>query len=888
MKLAAFEELEIGVLQCGNQVWISAHSQHGSVFGAQSEVPHFTEAGLADAPSRWLCDRVREGCTGVTATALKIGRLLCDCVFDHPEIIALLHRSRGTAAADGKRLLVRMLVAPHELSSLPWELMTDPEDHNGFLTLARDVHVVRSGRSRMYAVRRSPLSPPLRMLLIMSCPITSHEPFDLYAEKRNLLRELQPLVEKGLLEVVVEDRPSIERLRERIGKQRGGFHVVHYLGHASPTGFALESADGRERPVASGEFVALLRELPDLRLVVLAGCQTASAPEPATAETAWPGPLSAAETTVRHASPMVVGMQSVLPFTTERIFTRHFYQAVTAGQSVADALRHARLAISTDTFAGGDTLNWAVPTLLLGGSEPGQLLDPDVPVPAVRMPAPVRMRPHANQSELRFVSRYVPLRVAIDVLSARTNYRLLNVFGQHGAGKSAFLDRVCEELDAEIPSMFVSARMLATTPDPLAELARMAEELLRRAKRTPPTHEHLSTCDWWDALLEEFTTVPVAILIDEADIIEHEPGFRDGLLKIARRRTRARLALNTVCPLDAGPEIARVVQRINLQPLGWDDIWLWVRRNQPLLSRKGESALRRHFTVLPEPEQWEELAHRVAANSVLTFEELVELVAHGSENVTLAPVGADSACDDIYSGNLVITPPSETDSDAGARRLRVGIPPKIDAKEAARALTEYSIKHNIPGRVAAVGTGSSSAFAKVHVRSKDQLLDADIDICTVRFRDDGREEIGTRLRDGTELVPTEDAGALPGLGPSIDGGYARALTIAANVLVLWASDRSLSCADIVELIRKHGALASDGTPMYVRFINTAAALWELHGKDVLNALTSEPLGVTQIAADTGLSSSEVLTQLEDLETTLKVSKLETASGPRYQAMHRTE
>ena len=96
----------------------------------------------------------------------------------------------------------------------------------------------------------------------------------------------------------------------------------------------------------------LLQQLPDLRLAVFAGCETARAPA-GIDESTWPGQMSTADYCVRDACPMVIGMQAVLPFGTERLFTRVFYQAVTGGQTVAEAARLARLAIADDEHAGG-------------------------------------------------------------------------------------------------------------------------------------------------------------------------------------------------------------------------------------------------------------------------------------------------------------------------------------------------------------------------------------------------------------------------------------------------------------------------------------------------------------------------------------------------------
>lgn len=439
-----------------------------------------------------------------------------------PEIATLLHQTRGVAAAAGAQLLVRILAAPQDIAAWPWELLLDPQQPERFLTMARDVHVVRSGRSRTYPVRQATIEPPLNLLMVMSSPILAdsteaESPFDLYAEKRSLLAELLPLVDRGLLHVEVEDRPSVERLRQRIGAQRRGFHLFHYLGHAQPVGLKLERRNGRGTIVPSQEFARLLQQLPDLRLAVFAGCETAQAPDGGPDPEVWPGQMSAADYCVRDACPMVVGIQAVLPFGTERILTRFFYQALTAGQPVAEALRLARLAIAGDEHAGGSLLNWAVPCLFVGGSEPGPLADPDAKAAPPARARRVALRHGVRQGELRFISRLAELRTAVDILSGRSDARLLLVLGPSSTGKTSLLDRALEELDRDRPQLFVNAARLLEAADPVGELAGFVAEMVKGSGRRPTPQGRLDPADWWDRLLEDLSDVPLTLVVDDGD-----------------------------------------------------------------------------------------------------------------------------------------------------------------------------------------------------------------------------------------------------------------------------------------------------------------------------------------------------------------------------------
>ncbi|KAF0960082.1 CHAT domain-containing protein [Rhodococcus sp. T7] len=729
---SGFEELEISVLRAGDHVWLSAQSWMGSVFAVRREIPEWklpndVTGKTIDAPSGWLTDTVRHARTDAAVHALDVGKVLTDLVFGIPEIETLLQQSRGIAGRSGSQLLVRILAAPQEVCAWPWELLLDPQRPDQFLAMAHDVHVVRSGRSRTYPIRQTPIAPPLNLLLVMSSPLRegpedSEAPFDLYAEKRSLLAELRPLVDRGLLRVVVEDRPSVERLRSRMGMQRRGFHLFHYLGHANPDGLKVERRNGRGMLLPSQEFALLLQQLPNLRLAVFAGCETARAPEGATDDDPWPGPLSSADICVRDACPMVIGMQAVLPFRTERLLTRFFYEALTAGQPVAEALRLARLAINGDENSGDPLLDWAVPCLFVGGSEPGAIIDPDAKARPEPSPRRISRRIGIRQGELRFISRLAELREGVDVLSGRTSARLLHVVGMPSTGKTALLDRVLEELEPQIANLFVSTKRLLAKPDPLHELCRLVAELMDDAGVRPARQGRLSAGDWWERLLDDLTEVPTAIVVDDGDLLVGDtPGASDllaALVLLTQRRGDARLAVATTGELAGLTEPLRAaeVRTIRLDALSWPEVWQWIRRNLPTLTRYPEQDLSRLYTDVRHLELWEQLADLAAQNGTFEPRDLPQLVRQ-------LGVGAAQQAPPVSNGSDFFgadsgAPDAEAAAAAPVRRaLRLAVAGPFTAgrrEEIAVAVTQCAIRHDVPGRVVAGETGQGeSALAEL-------------------------------------------------------------------------------------------------------------------------------------------------------------------------------
>jgi len=695
---------DVSVLRGDGHVWLSAHTAQGSVFGVPRPLPVW-DAATPDLGA-WLNDAVGRA-RDARAGGLAVGRVLSELLFGAPDVAALLQQARGAVAAVGGQLLVRILAAPHDVSAWPWEFLVDPQRPADFLTLARDVHVVRSGRTRTYAVRRDPVVPPLNLLLVMSSPVPdgrsdSETPFDLYAEKRSLLAELAPLVECGLLTVDVEDRPTVENLRSRIGARPRGYHLFHYLGHARPDGLKLEQPNGRSKMISSADLARLLQQMPDLRLAVFAGCATARAPEQFDTLSDWPGPMSTADYCVRDASPLVIGMQAVLPFDTERLFTRFFYQALTGGQSVAEALRLARLAIDGDEFSGGNLVNWAVPCLYGGGSLPDPITDPSHDAKLAPRSRRVGLRLGVRQGELKFISRLSELREAVDVLTGRRTTRLLHVIGLRGTGKTALLDRAVEELDAGVVVLFLSAQNLLTEADPVGELCRLVAELLKRAGERASPAGRLASVDWWQRLLEDLIDVRFALVVDDGEELTAATpdagALLDALVAMTRRRGRARLG---VAALEEIPALTQSLQgaelsKVTLRPLSWPEVWNWIRRNLPVLTRYDEWTLAPFFHDLPHLEQWSELGALLAArdDATLASPELAGIVAALATRSTV-PVPATAP-------PKLGAEPAAMAVPAGWRALRVAVAgPDTAGREAefGRAVTSFAAQWWVSGRI---------------------------------------------------------------------------------------------------------------------------------------------------------------------------------------------
>jgi hypothetical protein len=711
----AFEPFDIHVLGAGSRLWLSVHSTLGAVHGVSRPWPTWPQSIAAHGtPTAWLGEVIRRAEREARDPALETGRILTDLALGVPEVSSLFARTRGAAASRNAHVLVRILAAPGEVAAWPWELLLDPQQHNAFLTLSRDAHVVRAPRVRSFAVRKDVIDPPLNLLMILSSPLRSgpsdaETPFDLYQEKRALLEELQPLVDQGLLNVVVEDRPTMDRLRRCMAGDRRGFHLLHYLGHAQQEGLRLEKPSGRGYFIESAKFARVLEQLPDLRLAVFAGCETARAPT-SDAGPEWPGQLSTADYVARDSCPLVVGMQAVLPFGTERILTRAFYQALVAGYPVTEALRLARLAVADDDHAGAPLVNWAVPCLFVGTDDLSALVNPAAKAVPCPRPRRIGLRLDVRQRELRFISRLPELRQMIDVLSGRKRARLLLITSTAGTGKTSLADRAIEELESGIAHLFVSVSRLLKADDPVEELASLTAEVMQEAGHAPRARGDLESDQWWERLVEGLTSMRFAIVLDDGEGLlgsdERVVRFRSAILRLAQRRTQSRVAILANGSLDAlssGLD-ADEVQSIRLEPLAWQDVWQWIRRNLPILTRHDERELAGFYTHLARLEQWEQLAEALADGTAThtTLADIVSRIATRPAQAVQAPplFGAQEPAVPAPAA----TPSSRSISVAIAGPYTVG-----RTAEFARAVTTFSAEHQVSGRVADVNAVDSTA-----------------------------------------------------------------------------------------------------------------------------------------------------------------------------------
>jgi tetratricopeptide (TPR) repeat protein len=267
-----------------------------------------------------------------------------------------------------------LLTLPHQLATLPWELLCDPQrqGEEAFLVRRRPlVRLIPSGTGLPSLV------PPLRVLLLIASPpeLDERQRIDIESERAAVESAIQVFREKGLLHLLVEDIVTPRRVQQALMRFKP--HLVHFVGHGSfeeGTGGALlwEDDQGHPLPLPETRLADLLRPR-GLHAVLLHGCETASSDPRSDLR-------GVAGTLIEAGIPAVLAQQAGFSYTSSQRASEALYTALTAGFGLAKATFEVRQALTQ-----ADRPDWAVPTLqatqaglvpLLDGAAPPGIPDP--------------------------------------------------------------------------------------------------------------------------------------------------------------------------------------------------------------------------------------------------------------------------------------------------------------------------------------------------------------------------------------------------------------------------------------------------------------------------------------------------------------------------------
>ncbi len=272
------------------------------------------------------------------------------------EIRSCYDVSLREAAQQDKGLRLKLRIHPPELNALPWEFMYDPRQAE-YVCLSRQTPIVRYLESPRL-IRPLTVSPPLRILGMISSP-EDQRALDVEREKQRVERAIQGLQARGLVELEWLPGQTWRDLQE--ATWGGPWHVFHFIGHGgfdthADEGFiALADSAGRTHRLSATRLGRLLADHTALRLVLLNACEGAKGSERDIFS-------STASILVRRGIPAVLAMQYEITDRAAVELARAFYQALSYGMAVDEAVVVARKAIS---LAVTNSVEWGTPVLYM-------------------------------------------------------------------------------------------------------------------------------------------------------------------------------------------------------------------------------------------------------------------------------------------------------------------------------------------------------------------------------------------------------------------------------------------------------------------------------------------------------------------------------------------
>ena len=332
------------------------------------------------------------------------------------------------------------------LLGLPWELL---HDGDGYLFQGAKPTRVRRRLPSTKALDVPVVATPIRILLVTARPEDDACGYiDHRASALPLIEAMESL--PGLVKIHVLSPPTLVALRAELDRARGEqkpYHVVHFDGHGvydrtvGLGGLCFEHPEDigklekrRHVTVFTSELGPLLRDH-QIPLVFLEACQTAQAEKASE---------SVASELLKVGVASVVAMSHSVLVETARRFVEAFYQSLTHGCRVGDAMLSGQRQLKDDTFRGrifgaGELRleDWFVPVLYQEKDDP-QLFK-TTPTKQTqedfRTALAARLGDLPPVPETGFIGRSREL-LALQRLLRHDRYAVVR--GQGGEGKTAF------------------------------------------------------------------------------------------------------------------------------------------------------------------------------------------------------------------------------------------------------------------------------------------------------------------------------------------------------------------------------------------------------------------------------------------------------------------
>jgi tetratricopeptide (TPR) repeat protein len=240
------------------------------------------------------------------------------------------------------------------------------------------------------------------------------------------------------LEIDYLETATLSNLRSKIKHFQP--HILHYTGHggklpySNETYLACEDDDGELKPIFGDDLRRITASSDSLQLIVLSGCMTA--------QTHHQDALRGVGTSLlRGTLPAVLAMQYSILDESGIEFASKFYEELSRGSSVLEAVNEVRLRLYD--LRGKDRADWGLPALYLRTSEI-RLIDTNMP-PKHQATKPEQVDIGGLPVVRGFVGRKGEIRDIRQAIN-QPQRPAVYIYGLGGVGKTALTAKVIEKV----------------------------------------------------------------------------------------------------------------------------------------------------------------------------------------------------------------------------------------------------------------------------------------------------------------------------------------------------------------------------------------------------------------------------------------------------------
>ena len=339
------------------------HAPYGTGRKSQLDFPlSETELELALAELGQLHVRRRRLDTAKMQAARTLGEKLYYSLFRDKILVAFEACRHGAARVErGLRLRLNLARAP-ELMGLPWEFLFDG---TRFVCASTRTPIIRQLEIPSATYPPLQVTPPLTILAV-ACSPADLPALDVEKEIDLLQSALSSLDKRGLARVDILQNAELLHVQQAL--RDNVYHIFHFIGHGDWNDerqdgvLAFVADDGNADIVTAERLGVILSDHDAMRLAFINACRGAFA------SSGHPF-SSVAATLVERGIPAVVAMQFEISDRAAVILAQSFYDALSRGCSVEEALGEAR-----KSLFDGNEVEWAFPVLFMQ-SDHGRLFD---------------------------------------------------------------------------------------------------------------------------------------------------------------------------------------------------------------------------------------------------------------------------------------------------------------------------------------------------------------------------------------------------------------------------------------------------------------------------------------------------------------------------------